>query len=235
MSPATRPVELTAPDGGSFHGQLTLPDVTPAPAVLLLHEIFGVNEYMADVATRLATLGYVVLAPDLFWRIDPDHPLDHTDESIGIAFERVGNLDVTAATADATWSLDELAALPEVEGTPSVLGFCLGGTLALAVGLHGAPAAVVSYYGSGVADLLTDVDDLRCPAMFVFGTADPFIPNEVADAVAVAFADRDDVSIHRLAAGHAFDNSFADSFHDRAAALTAWGLTADFLARHRRT
>src|SRR5690606_12265009 len=128
---------LTAPDGGTFHDVLSLPEVTPARGVLLLHEIFGVSEYLADVATRPTQLGYVVLAPDLFWRIDPDHPLDHSDESIGIAFERVGNLDVPSAVSVAAAALAQLTGLPEVEGTPAVLGFCLGGTLALAVGLEG--------------------------------------------------------------------------------------------------
>ena len=91
---------------------------------------------------------------------------------------------------------------------------------------------VVSYYGSGVADLLGDAGALHCPALFIFGGEDPFIPADVPTAVTEAFADRDDVVVRVFeGAGHAFDNGFAPMFHNAEAARTAWGVAADFLAR----
>jgi len=232
MAIETETVSVTAHDGGTFAAHLAYPAHVPAPGVLLLHEIFGTNEYIVEAAERLATLGYVVLAPDLFWRIDPDHPLDHTDEGLGEAFDRVQRLDIDEAVRDADAALAHLSQLGQVNGSVASLGFCLGGTLAFASGIRSEPDAVVSYYGSGVADLLADAGALHCPALFIFGASDAFIPSTVPDAVAAAFADRDDVSVRVVpGAGHAFDNSFAPMFHDRAAALTAWGITADFLAR----
>jgi carboxymethylenebutenolidase len=232
MAIETSTVDVTAHDGGSFHALLAVPERVPAPGVLLLHEIFAVNEYIEGAAERLAALGYVVLAPDLFWRIDPDHPLDHSDAGLGEAFDRVQRLDMEEAVRDADAALAHLSQLEHVNGSVAALGFCLGGTLAFACGLRSEPDAVVSYYGSGVGDLLVDAGALHCPALFIFGGDDPFIPNDVPSAVSEAFADRDDVEVRVFeGAGHAFDNSFAPMFHHPTAAITAWGVAADFLAR----
>ncbi len=236
MTSETRIVDITAHDGGTFHGHLALPAVTPAPGVVLLHEIFAVNDYIEAVAERLALLGYVVLAPDLFWRIDPDHPLAHTDEAMGEAFERVQRLDLDEAVRDADAALSHLSRLAEVDGSVGVIGFCLGGTIAFATAVRSEPDAVVAYYGSGVTDFLEHAEAVHCPIRFVFGGSDPFIPSEVPDAVAAAFAGREDIEVSVFAeAGHAFDNFLAPQFHDPIAAIAAWGQTADFLARTLRT
>ena len=232
MTYATRTEDITAHDGGSFHAHLARPAVTPAPGVLLLHEIFSVNDYIEAVAQRLTRLGYVVLAPDLFWRIDPDHPLGQTEDDMGGAFARVQRLDLDEAVRDADAALSHLSQLDLVNGSVGVLGFCLGGTLALATAVRSEPDAVVSYYGSGVTDHLADTGAVHCPITFVFGGNDPYIPSEVPEAVRTAFAASDDVVVHVFDdAGHAFDNFLAPQFHEPISAITAWGVTADFLAR----
>lgn len=234
MTTPTRVETVTTADG-TFHAHLALPSHTPAPAVVLVHEVFSVNDYIKGVAGRLARLGYVVIAPDLFWRIDPDHPLGHDDAGIGEAFERVAGLDIDLAVSDLVTTLDHVASLPEVIGPAAILGFCLGGTLALAAGIAAGPAAVVSYYGSGVGDLLGGAADLSCPALFVFGGNDPFIDTELPGRVTEAFVSRDDVEVHLFEdSGHAFDNFDAPMFHDPVAAIEAWGITAVFLDRHLR-
>jgi len=232
MTFETRTEDVGAHDGGTFHAHLALPAVTPAPGVLLLHEIFAVNDYIVAVADRLARLGYVVLAPDLFWRIDPDNPMGQTEDAMGAAFERVQRLDFDEAVRDADAALSHLSQLDVVNGSVGVLGFCLGGTLALATAVRSEPDAVVSYYGSGVTDFLGDVGSVHCPVTFIFGGNDPFIPSEVPDAVRAAFAEIDDVTVHVFdEAGHAFDNYLAPQFSEPVSAIAAWGLTADFFAR----
>jgi carboxymethylenebutenolidase len=228
----TRSISVTSHDGGTFPAHLALPARTPAAGVLLLHEIFGVNDYITAVAERLALLGYVVLAPDLFWRIDPDHPLEQDEAGLAAAFERVPNLDLDEAVRDADAALAALSQLDEVNGSVGVVGFCLGGTLAFATALRSEPDAVVSYYGSGIPDLLPHAEAVHCPVLFVFGGEDAYIPAEVPDAVRNAFAGRDEIEVHVFpGAGHAFDNFRADLFHHPGASLAAWGLTADFLRR----
>jgi carboxymethylenebutenolidase len=229
MATETRTETITSPDG-TFTGLLTLPEGGSGPGVLLLQEIFGINEYLTAVADRLAGLGYVVLAPDMFWRFAPDSPLDQSDESIGIAFGRAGEFDFPQGVADASLALGHLRQLPEVTGPVAVVGFCLGGTLAFGVAVAADPDVAVSYYGSGVAEGLEGAGAVACPVLFHFGTEDPFIPNEQVDAVEAAFAGRDDVVLHRYAAGHAFDNHLAPQFSDPAAAAEAWDRTAAFLA-----
>ena len=183
------------------------------------------------MAERLADLGYVVVVPDLFWRIDPDHPLGSDEAGLTAALERVGGLDVEEAVRDADAALAHLSELDEVTGAAGVVGFCLGGTLAFGVAVRSEPDAVVSYYGSGVADALGGAGAVDCPVLFHFGGADPYIPNEQVDAVAAAFAGRADVVVHRYDdAGHAFDNP-SGLFHHAASAETAWGRTVDFLRR----
>ena len=232
MTIDTRTESVTAHDGHSFNAHVVLPAVTPAPGLVLVHEIFGVNDYITEVSQRLARLGYVVLAPDLFGRIDPDNPLDHTPEAMGIAFDRVQQLDLDEAVRDADAALAHVSRLEECSGTAGILGFCLGGTIAFGVAIRSEPDAAVSYYGSGVADMLVDADEVHCPMKFIYGGNDPFLPREQVDACVARFADRDDVEVEIFEeSGHAFDNFGAEMFYDPKAATTAWGLTADFLRR----
>ena len=218
-------------DAGSMPARLVLPEGGQGSAVVVIHEIFGVNDYMQAVLDRLAGLGYVALCPDLFWRIDPDHAIDQDEAGLGQAMERMGSFDFAEATRDCDAALGYLSRRPEVTGQVAVLGFCLGGTLAYATAISSEPDAVLSYYGSGVAGLLEQAGAIDCPLLFHFGTDDAYIPADDVDRIEARFADRDDVELRRYPAGHAFDNSFSDLFHNAAAAEEAWGVTADFLRR----
>jgi carboxymethylenebutenolidase len=231
MAILTRTESVSTPDG-SFSAHVALPPAGSGPGILLLQEIFGVNDYLTAVADRLAELGYVVLAPDLFWRFAPDSPLEQTEEGIAEAFGRVATFDVDLGVSDAVLALEHLRGLDEVTTDVGVVGFCLGGSLAFAVAAAADPAVTVSYYGSGVADALGASDAIGCPLIFHFGTEDPFIPDEQVDAIEAAFATRDEVVLHRYSAGHAFDNHLAPQFSDPAAAAEAWARTTAFLAEH---
>ena len=234
--PSTRTETITAPDGGTFTGHLALPDSGNGAGVLLFQEIFGVGEFVKAKANDLAELGYVVLCPDVFWRVKPNIVLDHDEAALQQAFGYMasyGEIPDETRLADLGAALDHLRALPEVAGQKvAAMGYCLGGHLAYAVGCHFDPDAVVSYYGSGIADRLSEAETLTCPVIFHFGGNDPFIPNEQVDAIRAHLDDRDEVEIHvQHGAGHAFENFLAAQFHDPAAAAASWPLTVDFLAR----
>jgi len=204
------------------------------PGMLLLHEIFGVNVYVRDNARRLAELGYVVLAPDLYWRTQPGLELAHDDAGLQAGLAAMQQLDVSAAADDAVAALDVLRAMAEVTGggRAGVLGFCLGGTLAYEVAVRGEPDVAVVYYGSGVPDSLDAADEIRCPTIMHWGGADPFIPREQVDAVAAMAEGHPLIECHvHEGAGHAFDNHRAPRFHKPDAAAAAWELTTAFLAR----
>jgi carboxymethylenebutenolidase len=220
------------PDGGEMGAYVALPESGSGPGVLVLMEIFGVGTYIRRAAERLAELGYVALAPDLYRRVEPGLELDHDEDGMKAAFAAVAKLDQEGAVADSVTALEHLRGLPEVTGPVGVLGFCLGGSLAYAVAAAGDPAAAVSYYGSGVPDALHQADGISCPIIFHFGAEDPFISSEQVDLVQQAADRRASWEFHRHAgAGHAFDNHDAPMFHQPDAAAIAWEQTREFLAR----
>jgi carboxymethylenebutenolidase len=220
-------------DGDGEMGlRMWVPDAGSGPALLLIQEIWGVGPYIRAVAERLAGAGYVVGAPDVFWRFAPGWEADHDEAGLAASMEQVGNLDPAKAVVDGVAALEHLDGLAETVGRPGVIGFCLGGTLAFGVAAEDSPSLCVSYYGSGVPSMLDRLDDVACPTLFHFGTDDPYIPGEGVEALAEALRDRPSFVLNVEAAGHAFDNHEAPMFHNEAAARAAWSKTMAFLSEH---
>jgi carboxymethylenebutenolidase len=222
---------IETPDG-AFGAHLALPAGGGGPGLVLIHEIFGVNDYVRDAARRFAGLGYVVLAPDLFWRTQPGLELGHDEAGLQAGLAASAQLDAELAVADAIAALEALRARPEVTGgRAGVAGFCLGGTLAYRVAACADPDVAVVYYGSGIPGALGDAVAITCPTIMHWGGADPYIPRAQVDAVAATAAAHGRIECHvHEGAGHAFDNP-APMFADPAARAAAWELTAAFLAR----
>jgi carboxymethylenebutenolidase len=228
----SRTEKIPMPDGGEMKAHLSLPESGSGPGVVVLMEIYGVGTYIRRATERLADLGYVALAPDLYRRIDPGLEIDHDEAGLKLALDKVGELDVQGAVQDAYVALEHLRTLPEIEGPIAVLGFCLGGTLAYHLAAHYDPAAAVCYYGSGIAGALDLADQIECPVLFHFGAEDRFIPVKDAERVAAAAEQRGDWECAiQPDGGHAFDNHDAPMFSRPEAAARAWELTSDFLAR----
>lgn len=227
------PTTVTVPcEGGEMDLFVWTPPSGSGPGLLLIQEIFGVGPYIRSVAERLADAGYVVGAPDVFWRFAPGWAAGHDADGLAASMEQVGKLDPAAAVADCMAALGTLGDLDAVTGTPGVLGFCLGGTLAWGVAGHGDPSVCVSYYGSGVPGMLDLVERVTCPTIFHFGSDDAYIPNEGVDALAAAIDGRPGFVLNVERAGHAFDNHESEMFHDPDAARAAWSKTMAFLATH---
>jgi len=207
----------------------------PVGSVLLIQEIFGVGAYIRAVAQRLAEAGYVVGAPDVFWRFAPHWSAEHDEAGLAASFEKVQQLDVPQAIQDCVAAHERLDAVDRVDARPAVMGFCLGGTLAFGVAAAGTPSCCVSYYGSGVPEMLGMLDQVTCPTLFHFGNADPFIPNEGVDALSAAIAGRSNMTLNVEAAGHAFDNHEAEQFYAADPAAAAWRKTMSFLEAARTT
>jgi carboxymethylenebutenolidase len=224
---------IPMPDGGEMAAHVVLPSSGSGPGVLVLMEIFGVGTYIRRACERLAELGYVAMAPDLYRRIDPGLEIEHTEDGIGRAMQKVQELDGEGAVADAAVALAYLRDMSEVTGRAGAVGFCLGGRLAFGLGAAADPDAIVCYYGSGIADSLDAASDIECPALFHYGGEDPYIPRSDAEKVAAVVAERPDWEIAiQEDGGHAFDNHDAPMFYRPAAAARAWELTSDFLQRN---
>lgn len=234
MTTGTRYEKITALDGGVFDAFCATPEAAAAPGVLVLQEIFGINDNIRGLTERLADAGFLALAPDMFWRIE--RRFERKDES-GLAdgMQRVQRLDFELAQQDMTAALAHLRAMPECNGKIGAVGFCLGGTLAYLFAATArvdgrGPDAAVSYYGSGIHNMLGLAERIECPVMFHFGDDDPYIPAEQLAAVEQAVSDKPGVVVHHYDAGHAFSNWDAPSMYDETAATTAWSRTLEFLA-----
>jgi carboxymethylenebutenolidase len=215
---------------GSMDVHIWTPDTVPHAAILLIQEIFGVGTYIRAVAERLADAGYLVGAPDIFWRFAPNWESDHTEAGLGASLEKVGHLDFPTAVGDCVTALAHLQDQPGITTAPAVMGFCLGGTLAWAVAANAEPSCCVSYYGSGVPSMIGLIDQVSCPTLFHFGNDDPYIANEGVDAVGAALAGRPAFVLNVENAGHAFDNHESAMFYNESAANAAWAKTMVFLA-----
>src|SRR4051795_13747590 len=191
---SSRTETLAMPDGGSMDAFVVVPSAGSGPGVLVLMEIFGVGPYIRRACERLAELGYVAMAPDLYRRLSPGLELPHDEQGVAEAMQTVQELDGEGAVADAAVALEALRGLPEVgAGRPvAAVGFCLGGRLAFGLGAAANPDAIVCYYGSGIADSLGDADAIACPALFHFGGEDQFIPRSDAEKVAAVVETRPD-------------------------------------------
>ncbi len=216
-------------DAGEMDLHVWSPEGTPKAAVLLIQEIFGVGPYIRAVAERLADAGYLVGAPDVFWRFAPNWEAGHDEAGLAGSMAQVQQLDFPAAVGDCCAALAHLAAQPGIESAPAVMGFCLGGTLAWAVAANAEPSVCVSYYGSGVPSMLGMIDQVACPTLFHFGNADAYIPNDGVDAVGAAIAGREGFVLNVENAGHAFDNHESEMFWNESAAKAAWAKTMAFL------
>jgi carboxymethylenebutenolidase len=230
----TQSVRVPTEDGDELDAHLAVPDRGGGPGMLLLHEAGGVTGYMRGVAGRLADLGYVTLAPDLFWRIERNVDLQG-DKDMTRALDLIGQFDSHAGVRDAAAATAYLQRRPEVDGPVGVIGFCFGGGLTYGVACELDPHCAVAYYGVGVELLAERIQEVTCPALLQFGTDDVFISPDALDKLRVAARSRPNVEIEVYeGAGHAFDNPYAE-WHDPDAASRAWDRTAAFLAENLRS
>ena len=225
--------ESVATPDGSFDLTLWLPAAGRGPGLLLIEEIFGISDYICAVAEDLAGLGYVVGAPDLFWRLKPGWSAGHDEEGLSESLALASRFDPATGVADTVAAFAHLAGLAEVDGGTGIIGFCFGGTFAYLAAAQASPDAVVSFYGSGVPDQVAHLAGITCPLQFHFGGSDPYIPRDKVRQVEEAAAGHPNVEIHvEEDAGHAFHNGKAPMFYEPEPASRAWQRTEVFLRRH---
>ena len=225
---AAQTIDIQTPDG-TMPAHLWHPASGSGPALVVFQEIFGVTDYIEQRCVDLADLGYVVCAPEIYWRLGRIRIEDGPD-ALREAMGAVGQLDWAAAVRDGVATLEHVRGLIEVTGPVGLLGFCFGGGLAFNVAAEDAPDALVSYYGSALPQLLDRADEVRVPSLHHFGLADAFIPVETVDQIRAAVTRSPRTRFETYpGAGHAFDNP-APMFHHPEASRAAWGVTTRFLA-----
>ena len=215
-------IELTPADGAAVTGCLVAPAV-PRGGVVLLQEIFGVNEHIRSVAAQFAELGYGVVAPALFDRVERGVSLGYTQTDV----ERGKGLRAGVRDAAALCDIAAAIAVAAQFGNVAVVGYCWGGRLAwLAAARSPGLAAAVAYYPGGIGALVDERPAV--PTLLHFGASDPSIPPAEVDALR---GRHPAVPVHLYPAGHGFSCSARPGFDEPSHEL-ALDRTRAFLDAH---
>ncbi len=225
-------IEIDAIDGsGSFAAYRADPEGTPRGAIVVIQEIFGVNEGIRRKCDHFASLGYVALAPDLFWRLQPGIDLDPDVEAeFKQALDWMGKFDQDKGVADIEATIR--AARDASGGKVGVTGYCLGGRLAFMTAARTDSDASVGYYAVGVDGLLGEKHAIANPLMLHIAGDDGFVPAATQQAMHEGLDDHPKVALHDYPGE---DHGFATEMGKRrsdAAAQLADSRTEAFFAEH---
>lgn len=223
-------ITINAHDGGTFKAYVALPEITPAPAVIMIQEIFGINQEMRDKCDEMARQGYVAVCPDLFWRIEPGIELvDNDPAQLQRAFDLFGQFDNDLGIQDLRSTLNTLRNHDDVNGKVGCVGYCLGGKLAYMMATKTDIDASVGYYGVAIETKLSDVLDIQNPLLLHIAEEDEFVSKDAQDQIIAAVSDIPHITAYPYpGVQHAFARG-EGMHYDETAAQLANGRTAEFL------
>ena len=224
-------ITIKADDGGEFMGYLATPESGNGPGVVVIQEIFGVNDVMRGITDGFAEAGYISLCPDIFWRQEPGIQLtDQSEEEWARAFELFNGFDLDKGVQDLDSTIETLRGLEGCSGKVGTVGFCLGGRLAYLTATRTKADAAVGYYGVMLTEHLEE--NINAPLILHVPTEDEFVPKEQQAEVHAALDGNDMVSIHDyVGQDHAFAR-VGGKHYDQASADLARGRTLDHFKAH---
>ncbi|MDE2467022.1 MAG: dienelactone hydrolase family protein [Alphaproteobacteria bacterium] len=218
---------------GRFQGYLSTPASGRGPGLVVIQEIFGVNQVMRDIADAFAARGFFALAPDLFWRLEPGVQLtDKTDGEWKRAFDLMTRFDVDKGIEDIQTSVSHMRAIAGCTGKVGAVGYCLGGLLAYLTACRTDANASVGYYGVNIQDKLNEARHIRAPLMLHIAGKDQFVPPEAQEKMAAGLKSNPLVTLHHYPT---MDHAFAregGAHYDKACADLANTRTTTFLRQH---
>lgn len=217
---------------GAHEAYIARPIALPAPAVVVLHEVFGVNADIRKTCDELAGKGFLAIAPDLFWRQEAGVDLSVTSEAdwqhglrLYQAYDRDAGADDIQDVVVAT------AQLPDCTGKVAVLGYCLGGLMSFLTAVRYKVDAAVVYHGGDTERYLDEVDGLDAPLLMHLGEEDEFISKPAQEEIKGALAENPNATVFSYPGQrHAFSRHNGAHYNAAAAAL-ANERTYDFLKR----
>ena len=220
-------------EGGTLSAYVARPAATKAPAVVVIQEIFGVNQVMREVCDRLAGQGFLAVCPDLFWRLEPG--VDITDQSKAEwdkAFDLMTRFDVDQGVEDIRATIDQVRASGGCSGKVGAVGYCLGGRLAFLTATRTDSEASVGYYGVGIEAYLPEAEKLAHPLMLHIAEDDGFVSKEAQAMITGALKDHPQVTLHTYpGCDHAFARP-GGAHYDAAAAARADARTLAHFRQH---
>lgn len=225
-------IDISTPDG-DFAAYIARPARRPAPVVVVLHEVFGVNADIRATCDELAASGFIAIAPELYWRqqIGLDLNLWSNDEwRIGLALNAAYDRD--QGVRDIATVVSSARALPGAAGMVGVMGFCIGGLMTFLMAAREHVDAAVAYHGGETEKYLGEAAAITAPLLMHFGGRDEYISAAAQAAIKAALADKPNVTICTYPeAYHAFARHSGTHYDAEAAAL-ANKRTRTFLGAH---
>jgi len=191
-------IDIATLDGSeSFKAYLAEPDGDAKGAIIVIQEIFGVNEGIRRKCDHWASLGYVAIAPDLFWRLEPGVELDpDIPDQFQKALGLMQRFDQDQGVADIEASIREARRRLPDGGKVGAVGYCLGGRLAFMTSARTDVDASVGYYGVGLDNLLHEKNAIARPLLLHIAAEDHFVPKAQQEAIHDGLDDHPRVTIH---------------------------------------
>jgi carboxymethylenebutenolidase len=217
---------------GAFGGYLAVPATGSGAGIVVIQEIFGVNRFVRAVADSYAARGYLALAPDLFWRIEPGIVLDDRVEAEkNRAFSLFPKFNADLGVKDIEAAINHLRGAEKCASVGAV-GYCLGGLLAYLTAARTSIDASVGYYGVGIEDRLGEASNICKPLMLHIAEKDKFVPAAAQKTILEGLENNPHVTIHSYPE---MDHAFArvgGEHYDQANAELANSRTAAFFRQY---
>ena len=186
----------TLDHGDRFHAYLAEPEGSPRGAILVIQEIFGVNEGIRRKCDALASDGYLALAPDLFWRLEPGLELDpDIPEEFDQALALMNRFDQDRGIGDIEATIRAARARLPKDGKVGCVGYCLGGRLAFMTAARTDVDASVGYYAVAIPNLLGEKHAIANPLLLHIAGADHFVDAETQRQMHEALDDHPKVTV----------------------------------------
>jgi carboxymethylenebutenolidase len=225
-------VSIETPDG-SFHATLVGATDTRLPGLVMIPEIFGINTSLLDMAGHFARQGFVVLALDIFWRLQPNVNLGYRPEDFKLARELHARFDYAKGVRDMQAGIDYLRQHPACTKKVGVVGYCLGGTMAYLAASRTDAQAAVAYYGTRIDSYLDDGPKISRPLILHLGRLDHRTPPPIMSAILAAVADNKCVEPFNYEnARHGFANHTRPDVFDPQATQAANERSVRFFHKH---
>ena len=222
-------MQISVPDG-TFQAYIERPSFEPAPVVVVIQEIFGVNEDLRQTCREVADAGFIAIAPDLFWRDEPGLDLNAwSEEEWRRGLELYQRYDRNRGVEDIRATIAAARNIEGASGRVAVMGFCLGGLMTYLTAARTDVDVAVEYYGGSTEDYVGEVDAIKAPMLIHLAGADEFMPSEAQERIRSAVAAKDNIQVFTYdGCSHAFARHTGDHY-DADAAKLANGRTFDFL------
>jgi carboxymethylenebutenolidase len=220
---------------GAFGAYISRPKTLPAPVVVVLQELFGVNADIRKTCDELAEQGFLAVAPDMFWRQEPGVDLNVSSEADWQHGLRLyGAYDRDAGAKDVKDTVDAVAKLPGCTGRVAVLGYCLGALMVFLTAVRYGVDAAVAYHGGDTEKYLGEIDGLDAPMLMHLAEEDEFISKAAQAQIKAALAKKPNTTVYSYPGqNHAFSRHGGAHYNAEAAAL-AHERTYAFLNRQLR-